>query len=125
MKAKNQLFTACIIMFLAVAIGAFGAHALKDIVTGKYLVTFKTGSQYHFYHGLALLFTGLLNKLYSNLFSKAYIMFLVGIVLFSFNCYIYSVTQIKVFAIIVPLGGVSFLIAWLMMAYTFLKKDLK
>jgi len=125
MKTKNQFALACFILFLAVAIGAFGAHALKDIVTGKYLITFKTGGQYHFYHGLALLMTATFNKLWGNLFLKSYYFFLAGIILFSFNCYLYGITHLKVFAMIIPLGGISFLIAWALMTFTFLKKDLK
>jgi uncharacterized membrane protein YgdD (TMEM256/DUF423 family) len=64
-------------------------------------------------------------NIFFNIFKKSYYLFLAGIILFSFNCYLYGITHLKVFAMIIPLGGISFLIAWALMTFTFLKKDLK
>ncbi len=97
--------------FLAVAIGAFGAHQLKDSLTPEMTEIFKTGVFYHLIHSAVILAIGF----YSNgKFFKAAIFFSVGIILFSFSLYIYSVTSIKTFAMITPLGGISFLIGWLL-----------
>lgn len=125
MKITNQYILSAFILFLAVAIGAFGAHALKDYLTLKYLTTFKTGSAYHFYHGLALLMMTLINDKYENFLIKTSYFFMLGILLFSFNCYLYAIMQIKAFALIVPLGGVSFMLGWAYMIYAFYKKGKK
>lgn len=96
-------------LFLAVLIGAFGAHGLKEIVTGKYLDTFDTGVRYHFYHSLSLLAWCCLKMVMPSLSNKTPLFYILGVVLFSFNCYLYAVTKIKLFAMIVPIGGFCFL----------------
>lgn len=112
--SKKYVMTGALLLLAAVAIGAFGAHGLKDIVVGKYLLTFKTGSQYHFYHAFALLILGVIKEVFNELDLRVtYLSFLVGIALFSFNCYLYAITQLKTFAMIVPIGGVLFMIGWL------------
>lgn len=125
MKIKYQYIISFALLFLAVAIGAFGAHALKAVLVDKYLVTFKTGSQYHFYHGLALFMVAILNDKYENIFKQSYNFIFAGVLLFSFNCYLYSILHVKTFAMIVPIGGVSLLIGWILLAYKFSKKEIK
>lgn len=99
--------------FLAVALGAFGAHSLKSIVTPEMLETYRTGVLYHLIHSAVILAIGF----YGNERLRiAAIFFLLGIILFSFSLYIYSITGIKAFAIITPFGGVSFLIGWVLTA---------
>lgn len=120
-KYGYMLSLACIMLFLAVALGAFGAHGLKELVTGKYLETYKTGVTYHFYHSFALLILPIIGKTFNINVRGAYYFFLAGIVFFSFNCYLYAILQVKTFAMIVPLGGFSFLIGWLMLALKTLK----
>lgn len=124
MTIKKQYVVSFILLFLAVGIGAFGAHALKDIVTGKYLITFKTGSQYHFYHALALFMIALLNDKYQNSFKRSYTLILIGLIIFSLNCYLYSVLQAKIFGMIVPIGGVLMLLGWLSLIIKFIKKEI-
>lgn len=96
--------------FLGVALGAFGAHGLKNTLTPEMLEIFKTGVLYQLIHTAAILAVGLSGN--KKLF-KAALFFSIGIVLFSFSLYIYSVTGIKSLAMITPVGGVSFLIGWL------------
>lgn len=99
--------------FLAVALGAFGAHGLKSIVTPEMLETYRTGVLYHLIHSVVILAIGF----YGNERLKiAALFFLLGIVLFSFSLYAYSVTGIKTLAMITPFGGVSFLIGWIVVA---------
>lgn len=124
MTIKKQYVVSFILLFLAVGIGAFGAHALKDIVTGKYLITFKTGSQYHFYHALALFMIALLNDKYQNSFKRSYTLILIGLIIFSLNCYLYSVLQAKILGMIVPIGGVLMLLGWLSLIIKFIKKEI-
>lgn len=100
--------TACALLFIAVALGAFGAHGLKDKVTPLALETWKTGNLYHFIHAGALLVCSLI-PLKSAWAPR---LFLLGIAIFSGGCYVYAVTGIKTFALIVPIGGLSFLAAW-------------
>ncbi len=120
--SKRILILGSILAALAVMIGAFGAHGLKNIVAENLLQTFETGVRYHFYHAFALLFLGILKlnlpQLKTNLISLA---FAVGILLFSFNCYFYVISGIKIFAILVPIGGVLFIVGWLALAFGLLR----
>lgn len=106
--------------FIAVALGAFAAHGLKNILSPELLNTFQTGVQYHMYHALALLGVGLLALHYpSNPTLKASgYLFLVGIVLFSGSLYVLALSGIRWLGAITPLGGVAFLTAWALMAWS-------
>lgn len=118
MNKRSQLTIAGISGFTAVALGAFGAHGLKNLLTPELLEVYKTGVLYHLIHSVVLLALALLdNKKYS----PAFVFIFVGIVLFSFSLYLYSVTGIKFFAMITPLGGVAFLLGWLTIIYKTLK----
>lgn len=108
---KFWIIISAISGFSAVAIGAFGAHGLKEKLTPEMLDVYKTGVLYHLVHTVVLLTLALSEKVKSNLAS---IFFLTGIILFSFSLYIYSTSGIKFFAMITPFGGVSFLIGWIM-----------
>ncbi|WP_366935369.1 DUF423 domain-containing protein [Ignavibacterium sp.] len=108
---KFWIIISAISGFSAVAIGAFGAHGLKEKLTPEMLDVYKTGVLYHLVHTVVLLTLALSEKVKSNLAS---IFFLTGIILFSFSLYIYSTIGIKFFAMITPFGGVSFLIGWIM-----------
>ncbi|MEH7123325.1 DUF423 domain-containing protein [Bacillus sp. JJ1503] len=103
--------------FLSVALGAFGAHGLEKVVEPKYLEIWKTGVQYQMFHATGLLVIGiLLGKMPANaLLSWSGWMMLIGIILFSGSLYVLSVTQISVLGAITPLGGVSFLAAWVLL----------
>lgn len=108
--------------FLAVALGAFGAHGLEGKLSEKMLSTWDKAVNYQMFHTMALLVTGLLlAKLETNGIVWAGWMFFIGILLFSGSLYIYSITGIKTFAMITPLGGVAFLIGWALLGYTAVK----
>lgn len=120
--AKRSLIIATLLLSVAVLIGAFGAHALKEMVAPDKLVTFETGVRYHFYHAFGLLFLGLIQQTFQQLNLKvSHWAFFVGILLFSFNCYFYVLTDIKVFAMIVPVGGLMFVLGWTMLSKELLK----
>lgn len=122
---KQALVFSSIFLFIAVALGAFGAHGLEGKVAEKALGTWKTGVTYQFYHAFALMILASLHSRYESLkLTWIYKLFIVGIILFSFNCYVYTLTGIKTFAMIVPLGGLSFLAGWIICIKTFIK-DLK
>lgn len=120
---KQIFVTAAISGMLAVALGAFGAHILKKMITPDMLEVYKTGVQYHFYHTFALLVTGILLHLQpSKSLKTAAYLFMAGIVLFSGSLYALAITGIKALGIITPFGGLAWLIAWLLLAIHFGKK---
>lgn len=103
--------------FLSIALGAFGAHGLEKVVEPKYLEIWKTGVQYQMFHATGLLIIGvLLGKFPANtLLSWSGWMMLIGIILFSGSLYVLTVTKIGVLGAITPIGGVSFLVAWVLL----------
>lgn len=121
-QIKRAWLLGSTLLVLAVMIGAFGAHGLKNLVTPEKLVTFETGVRYHFYHGFGILFLAAYAQM--NDFKKLNVSlnaFLVGILLFSFNCYLYVLTDMKVFAMIVPIGGLLFILGWAVFALAALR----
>ena len=107
---KTWIVISAVSGFTAVAIGAFGAHGLKEKLTAEMLEVYKTGVFYQFVHTAVLLILSLTNFIKTKIPS---IFFLLGIILFSFSLYIYSTSDIQFFAMITPIGGVCFLIGWL------------
>ncbi len=105
--------------FLCVLLGALGAHGLKHKLTTDMLATFQTGVQYHFYHALGLILIGLvlLNFPQSRLLKLSGWAMFAGIVLFSGTLYIVSLTGIRGLGMVAPLGGLSYMSAWLLFAY--------
>lgn len=96
--------------FTTVAIGAFGAHGLREKLSAEMLEVYKTGVLYQFIHTIVLLILALTDFIKTK---TASIFFLIGIILFSFSLCIYSTSGIKFFAMITPVGGVCFLLGWL------------
>ena len=115
---KIMIITAGVMGFLAVAIGAFGAHVLESQLSPKVLDTFKTGVQYHLVHSAVLLALALTFK---EKFKNSFRFFTAGIILFSFSLYFYSALGIKFFAMITPIGGFAFLIGWVLLIFEGLK----
>lgn len=102
--------------FLAVALGAFGAHGLEGKLSEKMLGIWEKAVNYQMFHTMALLATGLLMaKMTGGSVTWAGWMFFIGIILFSGSLYIYSITAVKTFAMITPIGGVAFLIGWILL----------
>ncbi len=104
----------------AVALGAFGAHALKEMVDERSIETYQTGVQYHFYHVIALAITGFLARGTANSwYKRAGYSFITGIILFSGS--LYAMTFLKAASVegtgwlgpITPLGGVCFIAGWI------------
>lgn len=121
--SKAILMTASALLALAVAIGAFGAHGLKSHISAEMMQVYKTGVEYHFYHALGLLFIGLLSiSMPSGLLNWSAILLTIGIILFSGSLYILAVTEIKWLGAITPLGGVSFIVGWILLFVAVWKK---
>ena len=112
MKNNNAwIITGAIFGFLGVAIGAFGAHGLKNYLTPEMAETYHTGVLYQLIHSVVILVIGFSRD---DKYKISAIFFTIGIILFSFSLYLYSITYTMAFAIITPFGGVAFLAGWLM-----------
>ena len=100
---------------MAVAFGAFGAHALKGILeTNGRLDVFETAVKYQFYHAFAILLAGVLSeKLKGHWTRRATFCFFSGVVVFSGSLYALSLSNIGLFGAITPLGGVLLMIGWI------------
>jgi uncharacterized membrane protein YgdD (TMEM256/DUF423 family) len=111
---------AAITLGLAVIFGAFGAHALKDMLTPYGEGVYARASFYHFVHGLALLFLSLAEgaELLSPIFVRRLRrVFLSGILLFCGSLYLLAITDAKWLGMITPLGGVLFIVGWGMLVF--------
>nr|WP_279326630.1 DUF423 domain-containing protein [Bacillus kexueae] len=117
MMVKLFLILGAINAFLTVALGAFGAHALEGKIPQKYIETWQTGVQYQMFHALGLFVVAfVMDKLpQTSLVTWAGWLMFVGILLFSGSLYVLSLTQVKVLGAITPLGGVSFIVAWILL----------
>lgn len=103
---------------LAVALGAFGAHALRSRLDERMLANFETGVRYHFYHALALVAVAVVIKFWptSTLANYAGWLFVVGILIFSGSLYLMALTGARWLGAITPIGGVAFIAGWLCLA---------
>ena len=102
---------------LGVALGAFGAHALKGFLenSGR-LDTFETAVKYMFYHSFALILVGILHKEFpAAALNNAGWAFLIGIIIFSGSLFLLCTTGIKVLGAITPIGGVAMIAGWLLL----------
>ena len=120
---KRYIITACLLAALAVILGAFGAHGLKQIVPQETVSTFETGVRYHFYHSLALIATGILfDKGKKGWMKFAGISFFLGIILFSGSLYLLTIIRatdsvgLNKLGIITPFGGLFFIAGWIALA---------
>ncbi len=108
--------------FLAVALGAFGAHGLEGKISEKAIGTWEKAVDYQMFHTMALLATGfLMTKIQGAGIVWAGWMFLIGIVLFSGSLYLYATTSVKTFAMVTPFGGIAFLVGWVLIGYVVVK----
>ena len=103
---------------LAVAAGAFGAHALRDRLETRALEIFETGARYQMYHALAMVLAGLVAAKGIPGATTAGWLFQIGIVIFSGSLYALALTDVKVLGAITPIGGVAMLAGWVWLAYT-------
>lgn len=103
---------------LGVAVGAFGAHGLKNRLSPEMLAVFDTGVRYHLIHALAMFAAAwAASRWPSSGTTAAGWFFLAGIILFSGSLYALALTGIRVFGAITPLGGVAFIIGWAALAW--------
>ena len=113
----NWLGTTGVLGALAVALGAFGAHGLKNRLSAEALGWWQTAVQYHFYHVLALFGVALLIAQWGSIrwLNIAAILYVTGIVLFSGSLYVMALTGTRWLGAITPLGGLAWIIAWVLL----------
>lgn len=124
MNQRNTLLTGAAVGCIAVLVGAFGAHALKETLsaTGR-IDTYELAVKYQFYHALALLLTGLLMGQFNSKFLRySAVTFSLGIVFFSGSLYILSLTGQKILGAITPIGGLLFIAGWVFLIIGVTKK---
>jgi uncharacterized membrane protein YgdD (TMEM256/DUF423 family) len=120
---KSALMCAAISGLLAVALGAFGAHALKELLLANDRQdTYDLATRYHFYHTLAILGVGILmDKLPGKTAQLSATLMLLGMILFSGSLYVLALTDITRFAIVTPIGGVCMIGGWALLIVTVAK----
>jgi uncharacterized membrane protein YgdD (TMEM256/DUF423 family) len=114
----NWTGTAAILLGLAVAIGAFGAHGLKGKIDDYSMTIYERAVFYHFVHALGLLIVSLIPRTPP----AVPWLLLAGIVLFSGSLYVLAVTGVRTLGMVTPFGGVAFIAAWALLAWASMKK---
>lgn len=111
---------------LSVILGAFGAHALKKVISAEKLTSFETGVRYQMYSALFLLIVGYILKFESPSEKWISILMIAGTFIFSFSIYLLSMSEawnmnFKFLGPITPIGGLMMIISWAMLIFYFLK----
>lgn len=121
----KNLIIACFLGLIAIVLGAFGAHALKDILSTSELSSFETGVRYQMYHAIVLLFVNIYDGFTSSQKNNLTVIFFLGILLFSGSIYTIHLTSITAKSIwfVTPLGGLTLIIGWFIMIAIFLSKS--
>ena len=114
---KHFIVIGAILAALAVATGAFGAHALAARLTPERLATWETAARYHMYHALALVLLGVVAARYpSPLLSTAGWLFVFGVLVFGGTVYALALGGPRWLGAVTPIGGLSLIIAWVLFA---------
>ena len=125
---KKIISTGAILGMIAIILGAFGAHALKKVLSIEELSTFETGVRYQMYHALFLIFIGIINELSQKTKKTIYNLVLFGVLLFSGSIYLLATNSLtsfdfKVIGFITPIGGLLLILAWgVLLFHTLMKK---
>jgi uncharacterized membrane protein YgdD (TMEM256/DUF423 family) len=114
---KRIIASGAILGMIAIILGAFGAHALKKVLSIDQLVTFETGVRYQMYHALFLLFIGNYDALSQKKQKSIYYLVLSGVALFSGSIYLLATNSLtsfdfKIIGFVTPIGGLLLIIAW-------------
>lgn len=120
---KLFLMIGSINMLIAVGLGAFGAHGLQGKLTERMIEIYQTGVQYHMIHAIAILIIAVVaDRLgYPAMLSWAGWAMFLGIIFFSGSLYVLSISGVKVLGAITPIGGVFFMVGWVLLALSAFK----
>lgn len=116
-KAERWIMTGAVSAALAIGAGAFGAHGLRSRLDPRSLEIFETGAHYQLIHALALVLVGVLVAAGWHRAARAGVGFLVGTIVFSGSLYALAISGVKVLGAITPIGGVGFIVGWIMLAH--------
>ncbi|SHM04687.1 DUF423 domain-containing protein [Flavobacterium xinjiangense] len=124
---KKIISTGAFIGMLAIILGAFGAHALKKVLSIEQLSTFETGVRYQMYQALFLLFIGLMTNLSQKTKKTIYNLVLFGVILFSGSIYLLATNTLTTFdfkaiGFLTPIGGLLLILAWGILFWNVTKK---
>lgn len=124
---RKIISTAAFFGMTAIILGAFGAHALKKVLSVEELVSFETGVRYQMYHAFFLLFIGLTNQLSDKTKKRIVSVTIGGVIFFSGSIYLLSTMRIseinfKVIGFVTPIGGALLITAWGILLIQFTKK---
>jgi len=124
MTQKQTLLCGSLLGLFGVALGAFGAHALKtQLVTNGRVDTYELAVRYQFYHALALLLIGLLMEKFGTPTIKwASLLIFGGVIIFSGSLYLFALTNVTTFALVTPVGGILLLLGWASLVYSVITK---
>ncbi|MDX2362744.1 MAG: DUF423 domain-containing protein [Crocinitomicaceae bacterium] len=117
---KKVVITGAVLIMLAVILGAFGAHSLKEVISEKSLASYEVGVRYQIYHGLALLIIGFSSDKLSFDLKWAHRIMLTGVLLFSCSIYLLSIqsllgVELNFLGPVTPLGGVLIIASWVIL----------
>jgi len=123
----KNLVIACSLGMIAIILGAFGAHSLKEVLTAEQLLSFETAVRYQMYHVIVLLFVNTYDGFFTKQKNIISHLFFIGIILFSGSIYAIQLTPISVKSIwyLTPLGGVFFIAGWFILIIFLVKKMFK
>ncbi len=124
---KKIISTAAILGMIAITLGAFGAHALKKILSIDQLSTFETGVRYQMYHSLFLILIGTLSELTEKTKKTIYYLVVSGVVFFSGSIYLLATNDLtslnfKTIGFITPIGGLLLILGWGVLLLNILRK---
>lgn len=124
---KKIISTGAIFGMIAIILGAFGAHALKKVLSIEALSTFETGVKYQMYHALFLVLIGTLNELSLKAKKIIYNLVVFGVLFFSGSIYLLATNSLtsfdfKVIGFITPIGGLLLILGWGVLFFNFIKK---
>lgn len=119
---KIIIVIASLLLAIAVAAGAFGAHALKNILSAERLETWQTAVQYHAWHALGLMLIALIGVQFDIAITWPAYLILTGILVFSGSLYVLCLSGISWLGAITPIGGVAFIAGWIWLGIQVLRE---
>jgi len=125
---KKILITAALLGLIAIVLGAFGAHGLKELISVEAQQTFETGVRYQMYQAFFLLFVGSVSFIQQRIKKILYYLTIVGVILFSGSIYSLATNDLTVFdfnqiAMLTPFGGLCIIVSWGLLIVNLIKKN--
>ncbi len=116
----NWTGAAALLLAMAVAMGAFGAHGLRGRIDDYSMTVYERAVMYHFFHALGLLLVSTLPR--QTALTWVCWLLLAGIVLFSGSLYLLAITGVRALGMVTPFGGLAFLAAWIVLAVAMFRR---